>query len=158
MMKNIFILLLFVVLTTLSCKKSYVVGGTMNPQASNGWWVTALENGNDVGVGYFFLSTYNTADNPDSIWIDDHEQFWQFKVKAMINITALTFTTTNSQNNYYNSLVTINNGKILPKAGHSTSGVVTDSIYMEAHFNDDPDSATWTIAGVARTGLIEDDH
>jgi hypothetical protein len=141
-----------------SCKKTYDPGRTYAEKAANGWWVTALEDGDDVGVGYFFLSTYNTSSQPDSIWIDDNEQFWQFKVKAKADLSALTFSTGNADNEYYTSKVTIENGKILPKAGHSASGVATDSIYMEVHFDDDPDNATWTIAGTARTGFIEDDH
>ncbi|HEY4155286.1 MAG TPA: lipid-binding protein [Puia sp.] len=159
MMKNITLLLLCIVIATVSCKKStFDPGTTYAKKVANGWWVTALENGTDVGVGYFFLSTYNTSGQPDSLWVDDNEQFWEFKVKAKIDMSALTLTTDNAQNEYYDSHVTIDNGKILLKAGHSTSGVITDSIYMEAHFDDDPDAATWTITGTARTGFIEDDH
>jgi hypothetical protein len=53
--------------------------------------------------------------------------------------------------------VNLTEGKILPLAGKSRSGNVTDSIYFKANFSDDP-SNTYVISGTARTGFIEDDY
>lgn len=146
-----------VILFLTSCKKDFNPGTTNTAKASNGWWCTFTQGGQDIyGIGYFFLSTYNTASNTDSIWIDDLENSWQFKCKAKIDPATLTFSATNAQNEYYDITVNITDGKILPGAGHSVSGNKTDSIYMKINFSDDPD--TYEIAGTARTGFIEDDH
>ncbi|MBV9962327.1 MAG: hypothetical protein JO072_08775 [Parafilimonas sp.] len=141
-----------------SCKKDYVPGTTNLKNASNNWWVTVSVDGVDQIGTSVLLDTYNTAADKDSIWVDDLQNIWAFKCKAAFNNSDLTFQTKGSQNEYYGLKVKLENGKILPKAGHSKSGVVTDSIYMEAHFPDDPSNSTWVIAGVARTGLVEDDY
>ena len=105
----------------------------------------------------FFLNTYNTSANDDSIWVDDLLNSWQFKCKAAINYQNLTFSTTNATNEYYPITVNITNGKILLKSGTSKSGVKTDSIYMQVNFSDDA-ANTYVISGTARTGFIEDDY
>jgi len=159
MMKKInILLLLFIIIVAVSCKKDVKPGETAAKNAANGWWVTFTLDGADVyGLGTFFLNTYNTSANDDSLWVDDLGNSWQFKVKSKIDYNALSFTTTNAQNQYYNITVNITDGKILPKAGRSKSGVPTDSIYFKANFSDDP-SSTYVISGTARTGLIEDDY
>jgi hypothetical protein len=161
MMKNIFLLLLFIVVTIASCKKdNYDPGTTKSPNASNGWWVTYSIDGTPI-YGPVFFSTYNTAaDKADSMWIDDLENFWQFRGKVALNYSALTFSSDLSENDYYSSEAKIANGKILPKGGHSKSGVATDSIYMEIQFSDDSPAygTTYQISGTARTGFIEDDY
>lgn len=159
-MKKILISLSVVLsIIAISCKKTLPdYGHTATEKASNGWWITFTLGGVDVyNLGHQFFSTYNTSLNPDSIWIDDLGHTWNFKCKTAINYPALTFSTTSSQNTYYNDTVTIQNGKILLKAGHSKSGNVTDSIYMEATFSDDP-TDKYIISGTARTGFIEDDY
>lgn len=141
-----------------SCKKeTYNAGKTNSEKMSNNWWCTFTINNQDIGIGHFLLTTYNTADDKDSIWIDDLKNSWQFKCKAKADLSNSTFETSNSQNQYYDITVKIDDGKILSKAGHSKSGVITDSIYMKATFSDDPTN-TYIISGVARTGLIEDDY
>jgi hypothetical protein len=91
------------------------------------------------------------------LWVDDLGHSWQFKCKAKIDYSNLTFSTTNAQNQYYNITVNLSEGKILTKAGRSKSGNATDSIYFKANFSDDP-SNTYVISGTARTGFIEDDY
>jgi hypothetical protein len=141
-----------------SCKKDVKPGETAAVKAANGWWVTFTLGGSDVyGLGTFFLNTYNTSANDDSLWVDDLGHSWQFKVKTKIDYSTLTFSTANAQNEYYNITVNITDGKILSKGGRSKSGVPTDSIYFKANFSDDP-SNTYVISGTARTGLIEDDY
>ena len=147
-----------VIVIAVSCKKDLTQGSTAAVKAANGWWVTFTLDGSDVfGLGTFFLNTYNTSANKDSLWVDDLEHSWQFKVKTKIDYSTLTFSTTNAPNEYYNITVNITDGKILPKAGKSKSGVATDSIYFKANFSDDP-SNTYVIRGTARTGFIEDDY
>jgi hypothetical protein len=48
-------------------------------------------------------------------------------------------------------------GKIIADAGHSKTGVVTDSIYIKAVFSDDP-GTEYEMAGHRRTGFVEDDY
>lgn len=162
MTKNITILLLlFAVTVTLSCKKSsFDPGKTAAVNASNGWWVTYSVNGAPY-YGPVFFSTYNvSANTTDSLWIDDLEQFWQFKGKVALDYTNLTFSNPSCINEYYSSDAKVANGKIMPKAGHSKSGVVTDSIYFEIQFSDDSPAygTTFQVSGTARTGFIEDDY
>jgi len=158
MRKIIFAALIALTLFSMSCKKTFQPGKTAAVKAANGWWVTFTLGGADVyNLGTFFLNTYNTAANDDSIWVDDLEHSWEFKVKAKINYDSLTFSTTNAPNEYYDITVNITDGKILPKAGKSRSGNPTDSIYFQANFSDDP-ADTYVISGTARTGFIEDDY
>ena len=140
-------------------------GNSATVNVSNGWWVNISEPafGNLTPTPTFF-STYNTAANTtDSLWLDDHGNGYGFKCTVGLNYKSLGFSVVNSLNNYVdsygdtNTLVTILNGKVLPKAGHSRAGNITDSIYMLAIFSDNP-TDTFTIAGTARTGFIEDDY
>jgi hypothetical protein len=154
------ILAIFILLGCIcfSCKKDFKPGETSGVKAANGWWVTFTLDGADIyNLGTFFISTYNTSANDDSLWVDDLEHSWQFKVKAKVDYSSLTFSTTNAQNEYYNITVNLSEGKILPKAGRSKSGNPTDSLYFKANFSDDP-SNTYVISGTARTGFIEDDY
>ncbi len=141
-----------------SCKKTLEPGKTAAVTAANGWWVTFKLGGSDVyGLGTFFLNTYNTSANDDSLWLDDLGNSWGFKCKTKIDYNNLTFTGTNVQNQTYDIKVDITDGKILPMAGRSKSGNPTDSIYFKATFSDDP-SDTYEISGTARTGFEEDDY
>jgi len=141
-----------------SCKKDFKPGETSAVKAANGWWVTFTLDGADVySLGTFFIDTYNTSANDDSLWVDDLGHSWQFKVKTKVDYSNLTFSITNAENEYYPITVNLTEGKILPKAGRSRSGNPTDSIYFKANFSDDP-SNTYVISGTARTGFIEDDY
>ena len=158
MRKIILSVFVLIILSTLSCQKTFENGTTKANKAASGWWVTFTQDGNDVfGIGTFFLNTYNTSANDDSIWVDDLLNSWQFKCKAAINYQNLTFGTTNAQNEYYDITVNITDGKILTKGGTSKSGVKTDSIYMKVNFSADP-ANTYFISGTARTGFIYVDY
>ena len=163
MRKKLFLLCLPAFMLWVSCSKSLPdYGTTPTVNMSNGWWVT-LNLGNVAYTPPVFLSTYNTSENPDSMWVDDLKNGYGFKCKAKVDYSHLTFSATNVGNSYFVNTtafpasVTLLNGKILRKAGHSKAGNMTDSIYMQAVFSDDPGD-TWTIAGTARTGFIEDDY
>lgn len=158
MRQILFGIFIAVTILSISCKKDLKPGDTAAVKAANGWWVTFTQDGADVyGLGTFFINTYNTSANDDSLWIDDLGHSWQFKCKTKINYNDLSFSSTNVQNQYYNITVDIADGKILPKAGRSRSGNATDSIYFKATFSDDP-ANTYVISGTARTGFIEDDY
>jgi hypothetical protein len=169
MHKILFALFISVMLLVVSCTKkqpdfaSTQIGNTATVKMNNGWWINVSiqgQAGNLLPTPVFF-ATYNTASNsPDSLWIDDLGNFWDFKVVATANYPALTFAANQVLNNYYADTVNITNGKILPKAGHSRAGNVTDSLYMEVTFSDDVPAYgnTYIIAGTARTGFDEDDY
>jgi hypothetical protein len=165
MKKIIGVSFIAVVVCLTSCKKDFDPGTTNEQKTSNNWWVTVQVDGVDLIGTSVLLDTYNTTNDKDSIWVDDLQNIWPFKCKAQVDLSNSTFQTKGSENQYYDMTVKLDNGKILSKAGHSKSGVITDSIYMEAHFSDANDvipgynyQTTFVIAGVARTGLVEDDY
>jgi len=144
-----------------SCKKEFDSGNTVTQKLANEWWCRLLLNNQDL-TGYQKYATYNTSKG-DSLWVDDFENGYGFKIKAQYDLSALTFSTGGSANQYYNGTpnfpqtAKIVGGKVLPMAGHSTSGILTDSIYFKIVFSDDPVD-TFVVAGTARTNRAEDDH
>jgi len=154
-----FLLILMAGITIIGCKKNNLPdpGRTNAEKMANEWWVTLTQGGVDLIGKHVKIATYNTSANNDSIWIDDLENTWQFKVKAKANFDSLSFTTSQSENQYYNITVNLMNGKIFPGKGKSKTGNATDSIYMEAEFSDDP-GTTYVISGHARTRFSEDDY
>ncbi len=71
------------------------------------------------------------------MWIDDNGNFWEFKNKINVDLKAMTFQATDAQNVAYDSKLTITNGKILPGAATTPSGMPADSIVFNVTFNDD---------------------
>src|SRR5688500_17068187 len=95
------LLAVLIIVTVAGCSKDLPdVGGTSAQKMANEWWVTWKHGTTDLLGHPVKLSTYNTAANKDSIWVDDLEHGWQFKVKAKANYDSLTFSTTSSQNEY----------------------------------------------------------
>ncbi|HVY73423.1 MAG TPA: lipid-binding protein [Puia sp.] len=123
----------------------------------NEWWVTVkLGDVDELGTHVLFY-TYNTSANDDSLWIDDFGSgYGLLKSKVKADLTNLTFSATGVPNDYGSNTVTIANGKVFLNGAKSLTGVVTDSIYMEATFSDDP-TDTYIISGVARTRWPDDD-
>ena len=161
-----FILFAIVLLTIVSCEKTYDPGATKAKDVANEWWADLYQGGaSATGGSIGKVMTYNTAVDNDSIWVDDLHNLYSFKVKAKFDSKALTFVTTNAKDDYYDPLkpaaspatVTITDGKVLLKAAHSATGVVTDSIYFKAEFSDDP-GTIYEIKGTGRTGWAEDDY
>jgi len=150
---------LLAILALSSCSKDLPdPGATKAVKMANEWWVTLTVNGEDLyGLGHQKIATYNSSENSDSLWVDDYKNLWQFKCKALANFNDLTFATTNAQNEYYDITVNLANGKIFPGMGVSKTGNVTDSIYMEAEFSDDP-GTKYVISGHARTKWRDDDY
>lgn len=144
-----------------ACKKDFDPGTTPVSGIANEWWATFSSGGQDLIGHPVKISTYNSANKADSIWVDDLKNGYGFKVLA--HWTGNTFETATSANQYYvgtpafPATVKITNGKILPKAGKSTTGIVVDSIYLEAVFSDDP-TTKYIYSGTARTNWPADDH
>jgi Lipid-binding putative hydrolase len=166
-MKRIILIGSIMVIALSSCKKENLpkVGGTSVQNLANEWWVMLTANGSDVfGIGHFRIATYNSANNNTELWVDDFENGYGFKVKTTADAGALTFAATSAANQYYDpnhptnfpQTVTITGGKVFPGQGRSRSGNVTDSIYMQVKFSDNPN--TFVLSGTARTRWAEDDY
>jgi len=134
-------------------------GGTATQAMAGEWWIQLGVNNELVVPNYFKILTYNTAENvSNKMWIDDLQELWPFKIKMEVNPTDKTFTATSSTSTYSDITVTLKNGKIIPGASIGpNSKAVTDSIYVEAEFSDDP-GTTYQLAGYRRTRFQVDDH
>jgi len=154
-----------------SCEKDDILD-TATVDMAGEWYVTADavdDQGETVyedffGIGSFLLDTYNTVSNDTTeMWIDDNNNFWEFKSKININYSALTFDVTDYSNTIYDGcLVTITDGKILYDAATTPSGEVADSIVFYISFSDDtyPDDygfSKYRVAGYRHTGFTADE-
>jgi hypothetical protein len=146
-----------------NCQKTQDPGGTKTAKFSSEWWTNLYAGGQKLYSTEKKLVTYNTAANNDTIYVDDLNNLYGFAVRAGVNQSALTFSTKDASNDYYNgtpnfpATVTITDGKIMKNAGHSKAGNITDSIYFKVIFSDDP-STTYEIKGVATTNRTEDNY
>jgi hypothetical protein len=164
-MKNIFLksgsLLLMMAIFFVACKKEKdtSAGGTATQELAGEFWIQIKQNNIALIPDYFKIVTYNTAENISTkMWIDDQEHLWPFKIKIDVDPVGRTFTAANAQSSYTNITVKLNNGKILPKATKGlVTQTVTDSIYFEAEFSDDP-GEVYQFSGYRRTRWPEDDH
>jgi hypothetical protein len=176
MKKNIYMSLFFALISLSSCEKLFEMNEQKEPATEysptypfNGEWYVyyGVKDADttiyDEGNGYFKILIYNTAANtPDSIWITDKNNFWNFKVKAASSPSTKTFGKEAQEllNKAYDSKVIVQNGKVLLNAATTTGGNTTDSIYMEILFDDDssPYGTTYVLAGYRRTGFLDDEH
>jgi len=139
-------------------KEDYDVEKSKVVEAAGQWWVKYSTEGYESG--YIMLETYNSAsDDGTELWITDNGDWWDYKVKSPINASTLTFSGQDlvSAVEGYDITIQVMNGKVILDGGKSTSGVVTDSIYFELEFEDDP-GTIYKAAGVRRTGFLEDEH
>lgn len=156
---TVLLLALMAGLSMTSCEKDDDIGGTAVEKLSGEWWVQLSVDNALVVPDFFELRTYNTADNAgNKMWLDDHEDLWPYKFKVDVDATAQTFSATDAQSEYTNIKVTVKNGKVLTGVSKGpVSQAVTDSIYFEAEFSDDP-GTTYQLHGYRRTRFSEDDH
>ena len=126
---------------------------------SGDWFVESFRDGaHEYDFGRIY--TYNTSDpNSGQIWLDDLKHTWWFKGKFDVDYSTLSFKPKAGIPNLYATGETIEviEGKVIPKGGHSKTGVVVDSIYLKAKFTDDP-GHTWEFKGHQRTGFFEDEY
>lgn len=154
-------------ITLASCQKEDI-GGTAAESLAGEWSVTAdiVDNDYNVvatdpyGIGHFSILTYNTSANKASeIWVDDIENFWNFKIKVASNASNRTFGNSEMvDNTKYDCGVLIERGKVLEKAATNPHGTKSDSIVFYVSFDDDPAPGTkYKIAGYRYTGLTSDE-
>ena len=171
------------VLLFASCEKEEI-GGTATESLAGQWYVhvdAVDEDGELVysddelyGIGNFLLLTYNTSANTaDTLFVDDLENFWTFKVKVSCNTSDKTFGNDDYVDNFkYESGVKLTEGKILNGAATTPSGMPADSIMFYVVFDDDytededgnllyvPEAygfAKYRISGYRYTGFKNDD-
>lgn len=161
-MRNIIlIILVFGAVSMWACSKDLPdAGGTSTETLSNEWWAT------DNGAKVRKISTYNTSLSQDSMWISMSAKRDAitlrgdtFQIKVKVDPASLTFSAQNANNYLKFSInsVNITNGKVIPKGGKSTTGNITDSIYMEAEYSNAP-GVKHILTGVARTRFEADDY
>ena len=157
------ILLILLSFVVISCDndgyEDYDAGGTNVEGVSGEWYVQLLLDG-EVAVDYSLISTYNTAANTDNdMWVDDHQNIWDFKVKTPVNVQAKSFSGTELPNSVedYDITVNISNGLIVENGSTTTEGDVADGISFDIEFSDDP-GTVYTIEGYRKTGFLEGEH
>lgn len=182
---NKYIILGIVALFATSCQKEYETELLPGSDLAGEWYVeTGIDGVVFASLGHQLISTYNTAAADGSIWLDDQGHIWPMRGKINLAPGATSFTGTfdnleapiysydtldiirdeaidpiDSVDQIFEGYYSINvkEGKIIPDAGHSKTGVVVDSIYIKAEFGDDP-GTDYEIAGHRRTGFLEDDY
>jgi len=169
-MKNILgILAIALMMIMASCKTEELdPGAAANNELSGEWFVEYNHNeyGHDpFGVGYTRLLTSTTASqSATDLIITDEENFWEFRVKAKMDIANMTFGSADTLRDYIHDIkVLVRNGRVVEDAVTTTAGVVTDSIYFEVWFEDLEGatgiaSDTLFVSGYRRTGFLEDEH
>lgn len=128
-------------------------------ETTGDWWVTVniFDNGQEYvdpyGVGRIPLSTYATEANvATEMWVDDLEEFWDYKVIVNVDDKAGTFSTDGFALNYsYDSTVKITEGKVLKGAATTPAGVVADSIVFFVEFSDDNDGYLYKVSGFRKS-------
>lgn len=161
----IFIVLMLLASMFISCDATGDLdpGGTAVQEMAGDWFVELLTDdgsGNLVdmyGIGYYKLSTFNTAsDDGTELFLDDHG-LWPMKSIANVNLDSKTFSGDGLGNEYDESVtVNIMDGKILTDAATTTGGNKSDSIYFRVIYADD--TREFVIKGYKRTGFVEDEH
>ncbi len=129
------LILTFIFIAAGCSKNDNITDSNPTYPISGDWTITVNSGVSDYGP--YFMKIYNTSFGKDSVWIDDNNTFWNTKSKVKVNMTNLTFSGDDTQNVYYDCLVSYKNGKIVGK----------DSIYFEVNFSDDPDNLTWFYSG-----------
>ncbi len=153
----IYIFVLFaVVLSSCDEKEDYEQINSQVVDAAGEWWIKFSTT--DYETGYLKVLTFNTAaDVATEMWISDNGNWKDILVKCPIDVSSLTFSGSNLDNENSDASIEITNGKIEKDAGLSTSGIVTDKISFEIKFSDEP-GVVYQATGTRKTGFVEDEH
>jgi hypothetical protein len=148
------------ILSIQSCKKDELVGGTAVEKLAGDWYVKySVDSGATYSDEYYHYTTYNTASNSSTeMWIDDLKSFYTMKGKINVDAANLTFSGSDIENTYDNTVKFNISGKILKDAAKASgTKSITDSIHFEVKFSDDP-GTTYMLSGFKRTRFLEDEH
>lgn len=167
MKKAIYLLMLGVGVMFASCEKDEI-GGTATEALAGEWQLTVdlVDDAGNVlmtdpyGMGVILGITYNTVDNvADKMYVSDLGNFWDYKVVVNCDCNALTFSTDgDTQNEAYDCMVNIENGKMLPSAATTPSGMPADSLVYYVSFSDDDPGMRYKVSGYRRTGFAADEQ
>lgn len=148
-----------VALVLFGCQEEFEPGGTAVQDAA-GTWMISFD-----GDGPYEAYTFNTSANSDKeLWLSDFGHYWDFKVKVPINMSALTFGSTDTLINVvdeYEIKIVVTEGKILKAAATPPSGLPVDSISFKIWFADQTDygfsNDPISVGGYRYTGWPEDE-
>ena len=140
-------------------------GGFKIVDMTGDWLVTVdavMEDGtvleDPYGMGQINIATYATTnDDTDKMWIDDNNNFWQFKFLVPIDYNNKTFACKDvPYDDVETGHATITNGKITKDGGLNIHGKPVDAITFDIAFDDDDSgAAAWRIHGVRYQGFTE---
>lgn len=159
---------LLLTFTIVSCEEELEIWESSTAQLDGNWELRYDHSSYGIdpfGAGRMEHVTFNTAKNDGkSIWLDDHGNFWDYKVKVPCNVDNLTFGTQDtliSEIEGYEIQVLIRNGVIVKNAITLPSKTVADSIYFEVWFEDLAGatgiaSDTLFVSGYRMSGFPED--
>lgn len=133
-------------------------GGTSVESMAGDWYITLTDSDGDVVTEHALHSTYNTAANDNTMWIDDAEHGYVIKCKVTVDTETGTFSATDAVNILDSGTVTITGGKIEKGAATSKGGHTVDKISFRAHFSYDPAGYDILYDGHKRTGFKEDEY
>jgi hypothetical protein len=129
-------------------------GGTSAKNLAGEWFIDASDASGKVSEHELF-STYNTAANNNTLWLDDQKSFKKFKIKVTFEKDG-SFSTSSASNEYGSVTVTITNGKVEKEAAVSKGGHKVDKISFKAEFSNEP-GVLYSYEGSRRTGFSEDE-
>lgn len=138
------------------------IGGTNTKDFSGDWFITLTDTDGNTLVEHALHSTYNTAANDNTMWIDDHENGYYIKSKYVIDINSGIFSATDVPNindgGDNTSTVTITEGQIIKYGAVSKGGHPVDKIHFRVHYSYDADGYDIIYDGHKRTGFVEDEY
>ncbi len=154
-----------------SCEKDEI-GGTATEALAGEWHVTvdAVDDAGNLvmsdpfGLGKTMVITYNTVENVSNrMYVSDLGNFWDYTAVVNADCNALTFSSDGDvQNEAYDCLVNIEDGRMLPGAATTPSGMPADSIVYYVSFSDDNYPAAYgyskyKVSGYRYTGFAADE-
>lgn len=160
---KILVLLLTLSFSFISCDESGdpMVGGTNLQEVSGDWWVVALQPDGVTAIGdYVQFSTYNTADNDNSLWLDDHKHFAtqiRIKTKVLIDLNDKTFVGDANAEELNGGTVTVTEGMITKNSFTTESNTKVDEIIFKVEYSELPGDV-YVFKGHRRTGFAEDEN
>lgn len=154
------ILILFVLTAFTACDETGDTdpGGTSVEKLAGDWYITLTDSDGDVLYENELHSTYNTAANDNTMWIDDHSNGYYIKAKVTVDTKNMTFSVVDSDNIGDSGKVTITDGKIEKDAATSKGGHKVDKISFRVHYSYDDEGYDILYEGHRRTGFFEDEY
>lgn len=156
-----------------ACQKEYEAPKSPVVAMSGKWWVELWYDADQDGVlteddvlvydyawfGHPGIITSNIASNASDTVLITETEAWPFKVKAPVNVSALTFNAVAGLPNLEidDETVKVIEGKILKGAAKTLSGAVADSIFLNLEFSDD-EGSNYFYSGHRYTGQPEDQY